>query len=428
MKLALLILVALVLLPFTFAAAQEDTSTWAGNYFVNGIDALGVPYEAGLEILDAGGWTQLLWSYPGAAVAETGVGLPLNDTQMAVSYDITCVIQVFNIGENGALSGPWAQPFAGLGEEAAIPTNPGETIGGTYDVLGTNPDATNYEGTLEIIPISTDLYTLVWTLGALTYEGAGMLIGDQLIAAADTIPEIPCGVGLMTWTEEGTINGTWWQEGTPDVYSDTATPIVLADSYTVNGTSADGTTYTNTLTFSGDAFRYIVSSDDQPIGVGVLRGNVLNIAVGGEQCAVLNRALLADGRMFTRNATQVNETIGTTLQTPNGETEGYLGTFDLIGSAATGANTQGSTTISGGENGIYHGAGEATRSTGETVNVEGIFILTNGMIAGVYAPGGDVTPCGVLAGVIGADGVITMPYIYYGGTEIEGTDIATPDM
>lgn len=423
-----LLLLALLLVVPTMVSAQ-DAASWTGNYQVTGVDLDGTPYEAGLEIVEMAGYTQFMWNYADASSVEIGVGLLLGDGLMAVAYDMTCVIQVFNISANfSSMSGPWAAAFAGLGSETATLTSSTDTLA-TFDVSGSYPDGTSYAGTLEVATEGNDVYTLTWTLDSETYSGIGIGGDGLLVASADTNPDVPCGVGLMARGDDGSISGIWAVEGDEGTYSDIALPLVLADSYHVTGTTADGATYQAVMNFSGGTSRYTLDINvggQTASGVGLLRGTILTMVIGGEQCAVVNRALLPTGQLWSETATVANTTIGRTIQTPAGETNGFAGTFDIVGTAATGASTSGTLTLTTGDNEIVTGTGSATRSTGESVDLASIYLMNSGTIAGVYAPGGDVTSCAIETGLVGMDGTISLINTRYGATAVNGREVATP--
>lgn len=427
------LVVALVVVPF--ASAQDDLSAWAGNYWVNGVDAAGAPYETGLEIVDMGGFAQLTWNYLGAERVEIGVGLPLNETQMVVAYDVTCIIQVFNIADDGTLSSAFAESFSGVGTETSMPAEARDSLGGTYNVVGAAPDTTPYSGTLEITPADGERYALTWILemDSGTFSGIGIMSGDALIAASDQFPETPCGIGVLTRGEDGTITGSWTVESETAIYTDTATPIVLADSYTFEGINTDNSTYSGSMTLipagtSRYLVEYMAGETEPSSGLAILRGNIFQLVMGGEQCAAANHALAVNGILWTRTATMRNETVGVAVEVPSGETDGFIGTFSMTGTAATGAAAQGTLIFEAGENDLVLGSGEATRSTGETVDLTAIYANAGGVLVGTYAPGGDVTPCVVGVGMIAADGSIMMPFFAYGGTDVTRMDVAIPAM
>ena len=161
-RLCLLLLAALFIVPL---AAQAQETTWAGNYYTSGVDDEGVAYESGLEIVETDGPVMLTWTYADEADVEIGVGLPLSDTQLAVAYDVSCIMQKFNVADDGTLSGPWAEAFVGLGEETSTPSDgQGATVGGMYTVEGMAPDGSPYSGTLEITATGDTTYDLMWSL------------------------------------------------------------------------------------------------------------------------------------------------------------------------------------------------------------------------------------------------------------------------
>lgn len=69
----------------------------------------------------------------------------------------------------------------GLSGPSSMPTAPAEmNITGNYDVKGTSPDGSRYEGTVTITGDAQSGFQLNWKIGADEYQGTGTLAGDTL--------------------------------------------------------------------------------------------------------------------------------------------------------------------------------------------------------------------------------------------------------
>lgn len=75
---------------------------------------------------------------------------------------------------------------------------------GNYDCTGTNPDGSRYRGTTTITHVSTDRYSLKWSIGTQTFTGTGALAGNTLtVDWGDKWPVI------YKVSVDGTLEGTW---------------------------------------------------------------------------------------------------------------------------------------------------------------------------------------------------------------------------
>jgi hypothetical protein len=80
------------------------------------------------------------------------------------------------------------------------------TLASTYDVVGTNPDGSQYKGKADVEVISKTTFTIKWTIAGSTYEGFGMRMNDTL-AATYTMDGEP---GLVIYRVDGNgLDGLW---------------------------------------------------------------------------------------------------------------------------------------------------------------------------------------------------------------------------
>ena len=85
---------------------------------------------------------------------------------------------------------------------------------GTFQVTGTSPGVEGkYEGTL-IITKQGSVYNLSWTIGqGGTYEGVGLMVGDQLSAAYWTPDRTSFGLVVYKAGPDGSLSGVWTPQG-----------------------------------------------------------------------------------------------------------------------------------------------------------------------------------------------------------------------
>lgn len=97
-----------------------------------------------------------------------------------------------------------------------------QSIGGTYDVEGTNLDGSAYEGTAEITLTSETTCEIVWTTGSTTSRGICSR-NDDTFAAAYVLGD---AVGLVIYkvAEDGSMDGLWTIAGQNGIGTETLTP------------------------------------------------------------------------------------------------------------------------------------------------------------------------------------------------------------
>ena len=82
-------------------------------------------------------------------------------------------VAVYSI-ESGHLNGAWIDSHGRVGTEVVYG---GAHLNGTYSIAGTNPDESDYEGSLFIVPAG-ETYQFVWETGNYTYSGVGYMVGN----------------------------------------------------------------------------------------------------------------------------------------------------------------------------------------------------------------------------------------------------------
>lgn len=423
LRFSLFVAVSVLLITPFAAHAQYDTINWEGNYV---FEASGGALPVGMEVVYMGPWNQVTW-FTDQATAIVGVGLPVSSTQLAVASESSCVLQVFNIAADGSMNGTWASAFTGLGQATATPA-PGTSANRVYHSQGVNPDGSPFAGTLEIALAGTDVFTLAWSYDDGTHlDGVGLQSGDHLLVAADADLFTDCTVGVITKFDDGSIQWDWArQNASTSITTNRGSVVRLANRYSIEGLELAGNAeYTGELRMQSGpipsrfSVGFTVEQETPVSAVAMVRGNRLMYVYGGQQCIAVNHAVMADGRLFTLSANMMDVMIGVTVQNVIDSSEG-MGTFTLGGDAI------GSVTVAPVTEEVYASDGIFEIAQDTPVDMDGIYLRDNGFMAGVYAPGGDVSDCYVQSGLIAPDGTISMDYTKFGSSDILGSELLTP--
>ncbi len=86
-------------------------------------------------------------------------------------------------------------------------------LGGAYNLEGSNPDGTAYNGRVDLTQAGAG-YRVVWDIAGRKFYGAGMLQGGTL-SVGFTNSGQP-GVVLMQRQSDGSWRGAWYYVGTSD--------------------------------------------------------------------------------------------------------------------------------------------------------------------------------------------------------------------
>lgn len=99
---------------------------------------------------------------------------------------------------------------------------PAKDISGTYEVTGVNLDGNNYQGEVKLTSLGKTTYTMDWTIGSGTQSGTGTLSGNTL--TADWTDGTHSGTVTYTLQSDGSLSGSWTQEGVDGKGTETLTP------------------------------------------------------------------------------------------------------------------------------------------------------------------------------------------------------------
>jgi hypothetical protein len=182
------------------------------------------------------------------------------------------------------------------GDTGSVPTG---SLDGVYAVAGSNPDGSEYEGTLTITAVD-DIYNFAWDIGGTISVGSGILFQNYIAVG---FPYDACSTALYA-IGDNSLPGLWVAPNDSTLNTETAT-LLEGDansdilSFTLEGTNPDGSTYTGgmALTKSGDLYTVAQSSGDTAwTGTGISNGELFAVSYGeGEGCGVALYTIDSDG-------------------------------------------------------------------------------------------------------------------------------------
>jgi hypothetical protein len=180
------------------------------------------------------------------------------------------------------------------GGKSAAPT----TIVGTYTVAGTNPDKSEYKGTLDVTA-SGEAYTWSWNGGE--YKGVGLQQGN-VVSVGWGGDE--CYVVSYLIGDDGILTGKWTDMALSGIGADVATPTEnmgegIEGLYNAVGTNPDGSEYGCSLqvTKKGDVYEWYWFSCGEYTGVGIQDGKVVSVSYGSENCSAISYHVEDDGSL-----------------------------------------------------------------------------------------------------------------------------------
>lgn len=196
---------------------------------------------------------------------------------------------------------PFVFPILLLSIAAALPQGHSAppSLGGRYNVVGTNPGGSEYRGTLTVTPRG-GVYQFRWNAGT-QYDGVGVKNGKMVaVAFANGNDGTGCGVVDYLIEPDGTLQGKWGYWGTTGAGTERAKRVSgtgLAGDYAATGTNPDGTRYQVALTVNeaGGGYKFFWSNKSE--GFGIERGNSVAVGIGGERCGFVSYELKPDGSL-----------------------------------------------------------------------------------------------------------------------------------
>jgi len=214
------VLVAAVLLTTLLAAApalaQHDP---VGSYDIRGANPDGSEYGGSLRVtaLDIEAsfpFYEFAWEDP--QNSYSGLGLLAKDGYYSVvwgSEDAACALQIFAMQDDGSMGAVWVEASnPAVGQEVATPRRQSaDGISGSYGITGTNPDGSEYEGSLVISAVGDGQYLFIWTVAGDSYTGVGFP-EDGWVAVVSSYAgeEGSCGQSSFEVDAAGNLSGFWW--------------------------------------------------------------------------------------------------------------------------------------------------------------------------------------------------------------------------
>jgi hypothetical protein len=178
-------------------------------------------------------------------------------------------------------------------------TAPTLNVVGRYTVAGTNPDGSQYAGSLEVIPRGK-VFQFRWNAGT-QYDGIGVRNGRTVaVAFASGSDGSGCGVVDYTVLKDGTLNGIWGYWGTDASGTEKARRVSgsgLEGEYAAIGTNPDGKPYQVNVSVqaAGRGYKFAWSNNSE--GFGIRRGDNVAVGIGGERCGFVAYEVKPDGSL-----------------------------------------------------------------------------------------------------------------------------------
>ncbi|MEQ1761995.1 MAG: hypothetical protein ABL984_02505 [Pyrinomonadaceae bacterium] len=201
----------------TTAAAIKDIS---GSYTVSGQnEGGGGDYGGDLAVTKRDEVYQFSWksgnrTYDGVGV-QTGNSVGVSYTEGSDGKG--CGVILYSIKPDGNLDGKFGYWGVNEAETETATRTSGTDLDGSYNVKGSNPDGTNYEGKLNVKKQGAG-YAFEWNAGN-TSTGFGIR-GADMVAVG--IGGAKCGFVGYDVAADGSLNGKWGSAGSTDVGTEIA--------------------------------------------------------------------------------------------------------------------------------------------------------------------------------------------------------------
>ena len=115
-------------------------------------------------------------------------------------------------------------PLLMLGLTSALAAPAAAQRSGMYDITGTNPDGSEYTGTLELEQIGLLSFRLRWVIGPDVIEGVGMISGLTFATAFSLGGGSSPSMGVYELRPNGQLAGQWTTIGAFAAGQEVATP------------------------------------------------------------------------------------------------------------------------------------------------------------------------------------------------------------
>jgi hypothetical protein len=277
------------------ATVQEITDA-GSSYTLSGSLSDGTTYQGTMSITyagDVGQVEQLIGDqrYKGVAIIQGQV--------MAMTFgDENCGVVAYQVQQDSSLVGIWTMNNGATTTSTETATL--IDIAGVHNVAGTNPDGSQYQGTVDV-QANNQVHTFTYDINGES-TATGIMRGNKVAVG---FGGEQCSVAVYYVQPNGVLSGLWTYVGqnlvgtefatrtTDVIYSEGSLVPDPAGSYTVAGYNpgdTSGNSYEGTMEIvaQGDVYRitWTFANNTTADGIGILVNNVLAIGYGGEGCGV----------------------------------------------------------------------------------------------------------------------------------------------
>lgn len=198
-------------------AAVKDI---AGDYLITGTnEGGGGQYGGELKVAKRDEVYQFSWSSGGRTYDGVGVR---TDNNVAVAFTEGtngqgCGVVLYNIASDGSLEGKAGYWGVNNSELEKATRTSGTGLEGAYDIIGSNPNGSEYKGKLTVGKEGLG-YGFTWDTGT-TSTGFGIRTGDKVAVG---IGGKQCGFVSYEIKPDGTLDGKWGGQGSTSIGTEVA--------------------------------------------------------------------------------------------------------------------------------------------------------------------------------------------------------------
>ena len=205
----------------------------------------------------------------------------INHSVIAVSIILFAALATFPTTHNGPI------------------TTQTENLAGKYSVAGTNPDGSDYAGSLQVISRG-NVYQFRWNAGS-QYDGIGVRNG-KIVAVAYTNGSDGSGCGVVDYTvlKDGTLDGIWGYWGTNASGTERARKVTghgFEGEYAATGNNPDGKRYQVNISVAAAGNGYKFAWSNNSAGFGIRRGDNVVVGIGGDRCGFVAYEIRPEGSL-----------------------------------------------------------------------------------------------------------------------------------
>lgn len=192
----------------------------AGDYTITGTnEGGGGSYGGELKVTKRDEVYQFSWSSGGRTYDGVGVR---SDDNVAVAFTEGsdgkgCGVVLYNIASDGSLEGKAGYWGVNKSELEKATRKSGTELEGTYDVVGSAPNGSEYKGKLSVNKAGVG-YSFTWDTGTTT-KGFGVRTGNKVAAG---LGGKQCGFVSYEIKPDGTLDGKWGGQSSTSIGTEIA--------------------------------------------------------------------------------------------------------------------------------------------------------------------------------------------------------------